>query len=429
MMAPRLIGALVVLLLVAGVETTLAQDLGRDFSLDLPLFRSDSAWNQTVTGAEALPESDEQILALYRVLLGDTTSLSPSGYGMSAAWPYIDVSSGDYSTAIFRLGSGSQTVVMRDYDGNVGANNPKLPAGPDQTVSVPAPAGAIRPAGPQETGADGLMVLYDPQAYTAYDYWQPTTAVDASGQSLGGGQEGTRVLEAGTIDYFDVQGSGANPAGYWSASASGVPLLGGLLLPEDIESGAIGHALAFAIPCPRNTNQADPAEPYSRDYQYPASTTEGEYYNTDPYALASGQRIRLKPTIVDPDGQVIDETTLAPITRLFLAALRTYGAYLRDNALGFSFYAEDYHTAVLNVGDDQVNYLIGQPASTPLATGKTRWQIVMDKLNSDLEAIPLAAGPWQAGQDPAQATMETANFEVVAPATAPADYALAASDR
>jgi hypothetical protein len=41
----------------------------------------------------------------------------------------------------------------------------------------------------------------------------------------------------------------------------------------------------------------------------------------------------------------------------------------------------------------------------------------MERLNQDLELIPLAYGPWQEGQNPATAAVTRANFEVVEPAT------------
>ncbi|RME62426.1 MAG: hypothetical protein D6790_06290, partial [Caldilineae bacterium] len=105
---------------------------------------------------------------------------------------------------------------------------------------------------------------------------------------------------------------------------------------------------------------------------------------------------------------------------MFLAALRTYGAYLVDGAGGFVFYAEASSTGNLHLTADQVNGLIGQPPGTPLPSGKTAWQIVLDALNEELGSIPFAYGPWKEGQDPATATITTANFEVVAPADPPA---------
>jgi hypothetical protein len=265
------------------------------------------------------------------------------------------------------------------------------------------------------------LVLYDPSTFISYDFWQATTIRDGECQSQGGGLEGTSVLEAGAADFFDVRGSGANTDTYSSARAVGTPLLAGLILPEDVESGAIAHALSFAIPGPRNLS-SDPGEPLPSDYFYPASTTEANFYSQNPLALAAGQRIRLKQTIVDDAGDPIDENELAPITRMFLTALRTYGAYLVDNAGGFIFYAEDIHTADLHLTDDQVNALIGGSPGTPLPGDKTRWQVVIETLNWELEQIPFAYGPWTEGQDPSTAQVTTANFEVVEPAAVASFY-------
>jgi hypothetical protein len=302
-------------------------------------------------------------------------------------------------------------VLLCDYEGYTGGTNPKLSSAGGY-VDVPAPAGSVRPAGPQDTGADGHLVLYDSDAFTAYDFWNATTARDGECQSYGGGLVGPAILEAGVIDAFDVRGEGANPDTYFSARATGVPLLAGLILPEEVEAGVIAHALAVAIPGPRNLSP-DPYEPLASDYFYPASTTEGDFYSTNPNALAAGQRLRLGPTIVDEEGSVIDEGQLAPVTRIFLTALRTYGAIVVDNAGGFTFYAEDIHTADLGLTDDRVNELVGRPLGTPLPPNKTKWQVVLETLNQELETVPFAYGPESA--DPAQATITTANFAVVTP--------------
>jgi len=150
-----------------------------------------------------------------------------------------------------------------------------------------------------------------------------------------------------------------------------------------------------------------------------ATFGETKVYNTDANALASGQRIRLKETIVDEEGDVIDENELAPITRIYLTALRDYGAYLVDNAGGFTFYAEDVHTAVLHLSDDEVNALIGESLGTLLPVGMTKWQIVIETLGEDLELIPLAVSPGDEEPRPKSAEIETANFEVVEPAFSP----------
>ena len=393
----------------------------RDFSLPLPLFAANSAWRQTAVNASVLPASDQQILVTYRVLRGDTTDQRPIDYPQTVNWPFMDVGYDDFTIPVFRAGTGTQNVLICDYDGNLGWPSPTF--GIDQEggpVPVPALAGTARPSGPQDAGADGHLVLYDTAAHKEYDFWQATTQRNGECASLGSGREGTAILEAGAIEFFDVRGDGSNPDTLSSAHAVGTPLLAGLILPEDVESGVIAHALAFALPGLRNLS-ADPAEPLASDYFYPASTTETDFYSVNPNHLAAGQRIRLKPTIVDDGGAVIDEANdLAPITQMYLAALRTYGAYAVDGADGFTFYAEDIHTANLHLSDDEVNALIGQPAGTPLPAGKTKWQIVIEQLNLDLEMIPFAYdASWQDGNDPATAVYDVANFEIVEPAAKP----------
>ena len=390
----------------------------REFSFALPLFSTDSAWNQRADGAAVLAQSDEQILSLFRVLLGDISTLG--GYDEPATdWPFIDISLYDYTVPIFRAGDDIQDVWICQDDGIVGWAHPKFgidtEGGP---VTVPAPAGAVRPAGPENDDADGWMVLYDPDTFISYDYFAATPNLDPECRGFEGGLVGEKILQAGVVDFFDVRGPGVNPDTYYSARAVGTPLLAGLILPEDIKSGVIAHALSFAIPGPRNLS-SDPYTPFSSDYFYPATTTETDFFNTDPNAIASGQRIRLKQTLVDEDGQVIDEEQLAPITRMFLQALRDYGAYLVDNSGGFTFYAEDVHTAVLNLSDDEVNALIGEPPGTPLPEGMTKWQIVIERLGEDLGMIPLAVSPGDEEPDPKTALVEFANFEVVEPAEIP----------
>jgi hypothetical protein len=383
----------------------------RDFSFSLPLFAVGSAWNQSAANVAVLADSDQQILVTYRVLCGDSTTLSSGTF--TPEWPFPDVNYDDYSISIARMGSGTQNVKLCDYEGVPGWTSPKIScATAGCTVSVPAPAGQIRPAGPMDTGADGHLVLYNPATLMAYDFWNATTARDGVCQSQGGGLTGTAVLEAGTIDYFDVRGSGANPDTYFSARATGTPLLAGLILPEDVESGAIRHALAFAIPGLRNT-ASDPYEPLPADYFYPTSTTETDFYNTSPYAIAAGQRIRLRETLVDESNVPVDESSLAPITRMFLDALRQYGAYAVDNAGGFTFYAEDIHTAVLDLTISEVETLIGGT----MPGGVSKWEAVITTLNQELEGLPFAAGSWTSGQDPTTATVTTSNFDVVAPAS------------
>jgi hypothetical protein len=389
--------------------------LTRDFSFTLPLFTATNGWNQTATNADILANSDDQILYTFRVLLGDLSDMSVGT--TSPQWPYPDVSYDDYSVAIYATGSETEDVTLTTYDGDEGSAGANITMADEDAATLPTSASSLRPPGPQSIDGDGHVVLYDEDNDLSYDIWQATTKL-GDGDSLGGGQTGTSLLWAGAVEVFNITGSGINPDGVSSARASGVPLLAGMIMPEDIVAESIDHALGVSIPGPRNT-AADPLDPSTDDYFYPVSTTETDFYSTSDDALASGQRIRLKDTIVDSEGETVDEEELAPITQMFLAALRTYGAIVVDNASGFSFYAEDYHTANLDLANSEVNAMIGASTSASLDSSKTDWQIIMAKLNEELETIPFAYGPDMEGNDPGAATITTANYEVVTPTTNP----------
>ncbi len=403
---------------VAFASTTLAQAIDpeypRTFDLPIPLFnKPGSAWVENATTAEVLPESDQQVLTYYRVICGDGDDLVGTEPGTA---PILDVTYDEWTIPIFLAGSGQQSVDICNYDGVQSFPNDKWGVGTlGGPVTVPSCAGDVRPSDPPGAESDGWLVLYDPTSFTSYDFWQASTSRSGLCQSNGGGLAGNSIVEAGYPDFFDVRGIGSNPRGNFSARAMGTPLLAGAILPEDVESGSIDHALALGIIGSRNLSP-EPCDLLETDVFYPAATTECDHFSTNQYALAAGQRIRAKATLVDHEGNTIEEASqLAPITRMLFAALRTYGAYPVDGAGAFTFWAEDMHTAVLDLTDNEVNTLIGQPHGTPLTTGATKWQIVIEAVNTDLWeiSIPFAYGNCSGPTS----TVITANFEVVSNAT------------
>jgi hypothetical protein len=254
------------------------------------------------------------------------------------------------------------------------------------------------------------LVLYDPLTLTEYDFWQASTVIDAPCLSRGAGLVGQSIPETGQADFFRVDEAGTNPRRTAGARAASTPLLAGALLPEDVTRAIVEHALAVGVPGLRNLS-SNPDVPLGSDIVPPAAFTHTLRYSTNPNALAAGQRLRLLPELVDSGGNPVDEGALAPITRSVLLALRTYGAYVVDNANGFVLYAEDIHTARLDLSEDEINQLIGQPSGTPLPGGMTAWQILMEALADDLSDIPFAFGSC-AG---ASSLVAMPNFEVVEP--------------
>jgi len=403
----------------------------RSFKLPTPLFKPKSAWNQTAD--EVAVQTDNSAFVATTLGIFADTGVSPN----------IWVSHETYTYPVFlaRLEGEPQVgdIQIRSYDGNEWppVMLPWYKACDDRVFvrGVPHPGTKVRPSGPKNRDSDGSLILYNPNTKEEYDFWQATTALDKDGSTLGGGYIGTEVLSAGGVAYFKVDGPGAQlpvcdarapttlPRG--SCRATGVPYLAGLFVPEDLALGArseIAHALAFVLPRLRHIPCPTADDP--PDYVYPATNTESHDFIRNPLALAAGQRIRLKQELVDDAGVPIDESEqndrLAPITQIFFRALRRYGAYLVDGGSAFAFSAEDYHTAWLDLTDQQVNELIGADIHAALPTHKTKWQIVIDKLNEQLS--------WQVGGGAGHAisfatTLDDgtiqSNFEVIEDATPP----------
>lgn len=97
----------------------------RDFNFTLPLFSINSASNQNASNAKPLPDSDQQVLVLCRILLGDFSDLH--GYeGPATTWPLIDINYDDYSVPIFSAGTTKNEVWICEDEGVLGWAHPKF---------------------------------------------------------------------------------------------------------------------------------------------------------------------------------------------------------------------------------------------------------------------------------------------------------------
>jgi hypothetical protein len=115
--------------------------------------------------------------------------------------------------------------------------------------------------------------------------------------------------------------SGSFPAPF-GATATGLPLLGGLMRMRELRAGRIDHALALAIPRTR-----------ASQFVWPA--TRGDGGATWSSAPPEGTHLRLDPTV---DVAALD---LPPVTRAIALAAQRYGVIIRDGSGAVSFYAED----------------------------------------------------------------------------------------
>jgi hypothetical protein len=108
---------------------------------------------------------------------------------------------------------------------------------------------------------------------------------------------------------------------WWGATATGLPLLGGLIRAAELRQGHIDHALALALPSTR-----------AGIFRWPAQRTDGK--SNDPTSLTQGSRLRLDPMLD------VAALRLPPVTNAIALAAQRYGILVRDTAPNIAFYAE-----------------------------------------------------------------------------------------
>ena len=240
------------------------------------VFPSDSIWNSRVDELPIDPSSNAYISTI-----GSGTGLHPD-FG-SGEWP---PSSGAPIGIPFTTVSASQPPVPVTF----------LYASESDPGPYPIPPNAPIEGGPASTGDRHVLVL-ETDTCTLYELF------NAYPQS--GGASWT--ADSGAV--FDLDSYALRPDGWTSADAAGLPILPGLVRYDEVEAGAIHHALRFTAPQTRRA-YVWPARHY-------ASSLTGAQYPP------MGQRFRLRASF--------DLSGYSPRPRVILQALKDYGMMLADN--------------------------------------------------------------------------------------------------
>ena len=175
--------------------------------------------------------------------------------------------------------------------------------GPDLQAafdSVPIPANAQAAA-----GSDEHMVVWQPSTDKMWEFWVMHMETDGWHASWGGEMDNVSTNPG----YFTHTGQTDN----WGATATGLPLLGGLITEADLQRGYINHALAISL-----------VETAPGTWSWPAQRTDGSYFSPASPPIPEGTRFRLDPTLN------IASLHLPPIDRMLAQAAQTYGIVVRD---------------------------------------------------------------------------------------------------
>jgi hypothetical protein len=122
---------------------------------------------------------------------------------------------------------------------------------------------------------------------------------------------------AGSGAVFRLEGARANdlrPAGWTSADAAGLPILPGLLTPDEVEAGRVDHAIRFTVGCT------------SDRYLWPARHSTSTGADRCP---PMGARFRLKPGF--------DVSNFGRDAKVVLRGMQQYGLIVADNGSDWYF--------------------------------------------------------------------------------------------
>lgn len=247
-----------------------------------PIFPASNVWNRDISKLPVAANSAAMINAI-----GASKPLHPDFDAIGDGIPYNVVTS---STPKYK--------VSFDYA--------------DESDPGPYPI----PASPKiENGSDRHMLMLDKGACRLYELYDVTK----SGSTW----------HAGSGAIWNLRSNALRPAGWTSADAAGLPILPGLVLYSQVQSGVINHAIRFTAP-------------KTCGYIYPARhQTAAPCSNLPPMGL----RVRLKASV--------DISGFGPQARVVLTALKRYGMILADN--GSPWYITGEPSSHWN--DDQLHLL------------------------------------------------------------------------
>lgn len=278
------LSTLLVVLLGSGSQ---AQSAGSD--VPGQLFAPTSFWNAPLPASAAVT--------------ADSSALTASVVKQVRAYkPWIATT--QYSPTVYSVSADEPTVrVTLDHE-----PSPNDYALQRQVEQVPIPSGA-RPGG----GADHRLVIWQPSSDTMWEFWRTRYTFIGSHPGWHAGWGG--------VMHGVSRSRGVYPWPF-GASASGLPLIGGLITLDDMRRGSIDHALALGIPRVR-----------ARAFVSPANRTDGHYFG--PSSIPMGTRFRLDPRVD------VDSMHLPRVVRMIALAAQRYGMVVRDGSGAVSFYAQD----------------------------------------------------------------------------------------
>lgn len=160
-------------------------------------------------------------------------------------------------------------------------------------------------------GSDAELTVYDVETRQYTDLWNVRKAADGT----------FRACWGGTIK--DAAQSNGVFSGPYGATASGLPFMGGLIMPSELRAGQINHVVGIALP----------VSTINAKVSSPATRTDGRATGTD--TISEGQLLRL-PANLD-----LRSLKLSPTAMTIARAAQQYGLVVWDQGPNITFRAQN----------------------------------------------------------------------------------------
>jgi hypothetical protein len=262
---------------------------------DERLFARSSFWNAPLSPDEEL---DSRSGALVGELVAQVREEIAARHG-----PWIGTNKS--STPIYRVPP-DQPLVEVKLDS-------QIPHGPYEAFeAVPLPPDA-RPA----AGADRHLTVWQPSTDRLWEFFGLERRPDGWHARWGGA-----IRSVSNSPGYYTSSSWPGARFYWGATATSLPVAGGVITVDELRRGRIDHALALNIKRVR-----------AGVFSWPAQRSDGRTPGED--QIPEGARFRLDPQLD------IGALGLHPVTQAIALAAQRHGMVVRDKSTTVALYAED----------------------------------------------------------------------------------------
>jgi hypothetical protein len=188
-----------------------------------------------------------------------------------------------------------------------------IPYGPRRAFqAVPLPPDA-QPA----RGADRHLTVWQPSTDRLWEFFGLERQPDGWHALWGGA-----IRNVSNSPGYYTSGSWPGARFYWGATATSLPVAGGVITIDELRGRRIDHALALNIKRVR-----------AGAFSWPAQRSDGQTPGED--QIPEGARFRLDPNLD------IDALGLHPVTTAIARAAQRHGLVVRDKSTTVAVYAED----------------------------------------------------------------------------------------